>query len=108
VHKNLEQRRACGRKRQQRYLLTHSEANRTANRKYRKAHPDRIQAKDALADPEKVQARRILNKAIKTGKIARQNCWCGKVGEAHHPDYSKPLEVIWLCSEHHAQVHKSY
>ena len=42
------------------------------------------------------------------GYGARQNCWCGKIGEAHHPDYSKPLDVIWLCSEHHAQVHKSY
>lgn len=25
--------------------------------------------------------------------------------ERHHPDYSKPLEVIFLCHEHHIQLH---
>lgn len=25
--------------------------------------------------------------------------------QAHHPDYSKPLEVIWLCPSHHKQLH---
>lgn len=24
--------------------------------------------------------------------------------EAHHPDHSKPLEVIWLCRFHHNEV----
>jgi hypothetical protein len=27
-------------------------------------------------------------------------CGATKV-EKHHPDYSKPLEVRWLCREHH-------
>jgi hypothetical protein len=25
--------------------------------------------------------------------------------EAHHPDYSAPLDVVWLCSAHHKQAH---
>ncbi|MFC3331681.1 hypothetical protein ACFOEM_04310 [Paenalcaligenes hominis] len=31
---------------------------------------------------------------------------CGKSKvDAHHDDYSKPLEVRWLCREHHMQHH---
>lgn len=29
---------------------------------------------------------------------------CGELGEKHHPDYSKPLEVVYLCKKHHAEL----
>jgi len=51
-------------------------------------------------------ARTTLSNAIRDGKIIRLCCEvCGKRGEAHHPDYSKPLEVRWLCKRHHEEVH---
>jgi len=25
--------------------------------------------------------------------------------ERHHPDYSKPLDIIQVCKEHHKQIH---
>ena len=32
---------------------------------------------------------------------------CGNPNtEAHHDDYSKPLEVRWLCFKHHRAWHK--
>lgn len=55
----------------------------------------------------KHRARTTLNMAIKRGKITRMPCLvCGKLpSEAHHKDYSKPLEIVWLCKNHHTQIH---
>lgn len=41
-------------------------------------------------------------------KLKRQPCGiCGdERAQAHHHDYSKPLDVTWLCAYHHAQEHK--
>jgi len=49
-----------------------------------------------------------LNKAIGKGVVVRQSCSeCGlEKSEAHHPDYNKPLDVIWVCRQHHALIHK--
>lgn len=27
--------------------------------------------------------------------------------EAHHPNYCKPLDIIWLCKKHHMALHYS-
>ena len=38
-----------------------------------------------------------------------QPCFvCGQKADAHHPDYSAPLSVSWLCRPHHAQLHKEH
>jgi hypothetical protein len=43
-----------------------------------------------------------------TRKLSRLPCEvCGLDNtEGHHPDYAKPLDVIWLCREHHNDWHK--
>jgi hypothetical protein len=55
---------------------------------------------------EKVNAHASLANALKVGKIERpDHCeQCGKEckPEGHHPDYSKRLDVVWLCRQCHA------
>lgn len=45
---------------------------------------------------------------VKRGRLVKQPCWiCGvKEVEAHHPDYSLPAFVIWVCREHHRTIHE--
>lgn len=53
-------------------------------------------------------ARIRLRDAIKLGNVMRGACEvCGtrKAVEGHHEDYSKPLEVRWLCRAHHMEQH---
>lgn len=52
-------------------------------------------------------ARRKVRKAIQRGKLLKKPCErCGDVNaQAHHEDYSKPLDVIWLCPFHHMEAH---
>ena len=65
------------------------------SRRFRKRHP------------EKYRARTALNNALRDGRIVKQNCEvCGSAdSQAHHDDYSKPLEVRWLCQRDHEAVH---
>jgi hypothetical protein len=56
--------------------------------------------------PERYAAHRRVNYALRSGRLVRLPCWvCGEKAEAHHPDYSMPLDVVWLCPAHHKQLH---
>jgi hypothetical protein len=56
-------------------------------------------------NPEKRRAHYAVSNAIRDGRLIRQPCFCGAKAEAHHADYSKPLEVTWLCRKHHMEEH---
>lgn len=64
------------------------------------------------ANPEKLQAWRQLRKAIVAGTVvpwpacAVPECTHEKP-QAHHADYSRPLDVVWLCPLHHKQAHRA-
>ena len=69
-----------------------------------------IKRKWAERNPEKIRARNRVNNAIRDGKIVRLACEvCGvETSQAHHDDYSRPLDVRWLCSAHHGERHRQY
>jgi hypothetical protein len=54
-------------------------------------------------DIVKRDCEKTTKKAISDGTLVQQPCEkCGKrKSEAHHDDYSKPLDVHWLCRFHH-------
>jgi hypothetical protein len=54
-------------------------------------------------NPEAYKAHTYLNNAVRDKRIEKKPCCvCGNVdSQAHHEDYSKPLDVIWVCSQHH-------
>lgn len=65
------------------------------------------QQKWAAANPQARWAHMALASAIKRGLIARQPCEeCGaEPADGHHPDYDRPMAVVWLCRRHHRALH---
>lgn len=61
--------------------------------------------------PRRVLANRAQARvayALKAGILIREPCEvCGSERvHAHHPDYSRPLDVAWLCARHHRARHE--
>ncbi len=54
------------------------------------------------------QAHWIVSYARRTGKLDAQPCErCGaEPAVAHHDDYSRPLDITWLCPKHHKARHR--
>lgn len=73
------------------------------SKKWKKYHADYNRKWREKNSIEKDLARVKVSHAIKSGKLKRGFCEiCDDfVVEAHHDDYSKPLEVRWFCRLHH-------
>lgn len=71
----------------------------------RKINKQRYMRKHRDEHPDKYAARGAVNNAIRDGRLVRQPCLlCGdKKTQAHHEDYSKPLDVEWLCFKCHRE-----
>ncbi len=106
-------------------LLSHAEAQarfrktpkyREAKARYRKtyrssetfkrlriAYTSRWRAKNKV----KNSAHGAVSRAIHSGKLQKGKCeiCSSEKVVAHHDDYSKPLEVRWLCTKHHIEIH---
>jgi hypothetical protein len=69
---------------------------------YRKNLQKKYRKKNKL----KVQARKKVFVLVRNGTLKKLPCLvCGEIkSEAHHTDYTKPLNVIWLCKKHHVEA----
>lgn len=58
--------------------------------------------------PKKYSAHNAVNNALRDGRLKRKPCErCGSLRvHGHHDDYSKPLDVTWLCPKHHKERHR--
>jgi hypothetical protein len=73
---------------------------------HRKAMAKEVQTAWKKSHPLRRQAQVKLGGAIRAGLVVKQPCFiCGGDSEAHHPDYDRPLDVVWLCPPHHKQAH---
>jgi len=59
---------------------------------------------------DRVRANGLINKRIKLGKIDRpgqcQHCAKPSKTDGHHPDYSKPELIVFLCRSCHMKAHR--
>lgn len=107
---NLDEIRAYDR------LRGRTEKRKKKCREYAAKHPQKMRAGQERWLVNNIERRRVhikLGSAVRSGRIVRASkcSECGKVGgriEAHHPDYSRPFDVIWLCRQCHAKLHRKY
>ncbi len=84
------------------YAKSHPDVIRECRRRTTKRHPE-TKLRYRQRHPDRIYARTMLAYAVRLGKIQKQPCVvCGDPrSEGHHSDYSKPLDVVWLCNKHH-------
>jgi hypothetical protein len=96
----------------------HREASKASARRARERDPDKVKAKVREASrlrrlkpkTEKDVARSKFHVALRSGRILKPEL-CEGCGErkrltGHHEDYSKPLDVRWLCYACHGKEHR--
>ena len=79
-----------------RYYLKHKAEILLKRQAYSRAHPARV------------LARELVKKAVRAGDLYKSSCeGCGTIEDvqAHHIDYTRPLDVHWLCRTCHARLH---
>lgn len=78
---------------------------------YRAENPTKVLAsrmKTCMKNPTHYNANKVVEQAIIAGEMIRPDhcsiCGCGADEhriEAHHENYSKPLDIIWCCTPCH-------
>ncbi|MEK6882399.1 MAG: hypothetical protein AABY22_22455 [Nanoarchaeota archaeon] len=76
-------------------LKEQRERGKKGTAKYRKKHPEKIVARE--------MARRYVEK-----KKNCEKCGSSIFMQMHHPDHSKPLDVVTLCRKCHYKEHWKY
>lgn len=94
-----------------RATLPHRVAMRTRYARTDRGKEAHARSRDAYIEryPLKRKAHLMVANAIRSGRLLRYACEvCNNPNaQAHHDDYTKPLDVRWLCTKHHAEWHRS-
>lgn len=89
------------------YINLEVENNR--QKRYGKKTGYKSQKLNKIKYPEKYKARNDIHNAVLLGKVLVpekcQDCGNKTKLQAHHEDYSKPLDVKWLCIKCHNWLH---
>lgn len=98
--RDLDNKRRLKKERRE-YCVNHSRQYRKSGKGYDSCNKYRKN------NPVKYKAHKIISSAIRSGVLVKQPCEVcqSERVEAHHDDYSKPLNVRWLCQAHHKQWH---
>ena len=93
------------------YYLGREEEKKVKMRVWRDKNRERIATYARIRyhqTPEAMKARRMVRDAKSRGELIPcpcENCGATDKTEAHHDDYSKPLEIRWLCKSCHMRLH---
>lgn len=100
-----------GRRRSKKWREANRERHLEVKRNYRRRHAERLATEEQernLREPQKRKARDMVNARVRRGTMSKGPCEresddCLGPIQAHHDDYSKPLDVRWLCARHHCE-----
>jgi len=102
---HLNKCKECVKKRIKKYLQTEKGKSIERNRNEKRAisgYYTKLCKKMRQKYPEKYKARQAVSNALRNGRLKKLPCEsCSNSNlediEAHHPNYQRPLDVIWLC-----------
>ena len=104
----------CDKRVKRRWVIANPDHNKEYNRVRRK-DPEYRQRRlgwertHRTRNPDKTLAQRRLQRAVREGRLVRPLICeqCGGIGDihAHHDDYSRALDVRWICRDCHTELH---
>lgn len=100
------------------YIMTNQDKLRRYYIEWYKKNGRQVNEKDIMRmrqwnkkNKAKADTHRQVKHALSLGMVVKPDACeiCGRDTRlvAHHEDYSKPLDVIWLCGSCHNRIHKS-
>jgi len=101
--------KGCYRLNRRERRLRRPQAFKSKDDRYYRNHREELLRKSKVrykVNKHKYAAHDRVRSALQKGLLVRQSCEVCKETktDAHHDDYSKPLDVRWLCQRHHRAV----
>jgi hypothetical protein len=117
---SVEEKRAHNREKQRKYREQYPDRIVTSRKKFKELHPERLASyreKNRIAweikNPNQNIAHRIVIRERNRSHILSpptcSMCFSGNTRiEGHHYDYSKPLNLTWVCRKCHLKIHSNF